>query len=111
MRDYRKRSGLTMKRLGELVGASEASISQYETGRVEPDIDLMTKIADVLGVSVDNLIGHSSDIENMEPKTKEARILAHGIDKLPQEQREQALNVMKAMFSKYAPFFEEMEDK
>ena len=42
LREYRKKSGLTMKRLGELVGASETSISQYETGRVEPAIVLMT---------------------------------------------------------------------
>ena len=113
MREYRKQSGLTMKRLGEMVGASEASISQYETGRVEPDIELMIKIADVLGVSVDNLIGHTTEEKpnSKQPKSKEAQILANGIDRLSQEQREQALNVVKAMFTKYAPFFEEMEDK
>ena len=37
-----------------------------------------------------------------QPKTSEAKILAAGIDKLPKEQREMALNVMKAMFAKYA---------
>ncbi len=107
MREYRKRQGLTMKRLGEMVGASEASISQYETGRVEPDIELMSKIADVLNVSVDNLIGRSDDIPPAsQPKTTEARILSHGIDRLPKEQREQAVNVMKAVFAQYSGFFD-----
>lgn len=106
MREYRKRSGLTMKKLGELVGASESSICQYETGRVEPDVELMIKIADVLGVTVDNLIGRTEVIEAEEPKTIEAQILARGIDKLPREQREQALNVVKAMFAQYADYFD-----
>ena len=106
MREYRKRSGLTMKRLGELVGASEASISQYETGRVEPDIELMTKIADVLGISVDNLIGRTEEPEVDTPVTDEARILAKGIDKLPKDQREQAPNVVRAMFAQFSGYFE-----
>ena len=39
------------------------------------------------------------------PRTSEARILASGIDKLPKEQREQALNVVKAMFADHADYF------
>ena len=42
--------------------------------------------------------------------TVEARILAKGIDKLPPEQREQALNVIRAMFVKYADYFEKETD-
>ena len=113
MREYRKRSGLTMKQLGELVGASEASISQYETGRVEPDIELLTRIADTLGVSVDVLIGRIEETtkETQEPVSQEAKILAKGIDKLPKAEREQALSVVRAMFAKYGDVFEEGAEK
>lgn len=45
-----------------------------------------------------------------QPLTPEARILAKGIDKLPQEQREQALAVIRAMFTKYADYFEKETD-
>ena len=46
-----------------------------------------------------------------EPRTAEAKILAHGIDKLPKAQREQALNVVKAMFSQYSDYFEKGVDE
>ena len=45
-----------------------------------------------------------------EPKTSEARILARGIDKLPKSQREQALQVVRAMFAKYSDYFTEDKD-
>lgn len=57
MRDLRKSRGLTMKDLGRIVGVSESTISLYETGKHEPDIITMGRIADALGVSVDELIG------------------------------------------------------
>ncbi|MBR3379288.1 MAG: helix-turn-helix transcriptional regulator [Bacillus sp. (in: Bacteria)] len=59
IREFRKRTGLTMKQLGAKVGASESSISQYETGRVEPDVETLMKIADALNVTVDDLMGRS----------------------------------------------------
>jgi hypothetical protein len=34
--------------------------------------------------------------------------MIRGLDKLTKEQREQALNVMKAMFSQYADYFEKV---
>ena len=43
-------------------------------------------------------------------KTPEAKILARGIDKLPKDQREQALNVVKAMFAQYADLFDKGEE-
>ncbi len=42
-------------------------------------------------------------------KTDEARILAKGVDRLPKSQREQALNVVRAMFSQYADYFNDDE--
>lgn len=53
-----------MKQLGTMVGASEASISQYETGKHQPDNDMMLKIADALGVSLDYLMGRSEPQED-----------------------------------------------
>lgn len=52
----------------------------------------------ILGKKVINL----SDENN--PKTIEAKIISGGIDKMPPDQREQALNVMRAMFAQYDYF-------
>ena len=55
MRKIRKQRNMTMRELGAAVGVSESSISLYETGKNEPDIQTISKIADVLGVSIDTL--------------------------------------------------------
>ena len=46
------------------------------------------------------------------PQTEEARILAKGIDKLPKEQREQALAMFRVMFApQYADLFNKGEEE
>ena len=72
-----------------------------------PDLITLARIAVELDVSTDILLGIQEEItENEIPRTDEARILAKGIDKLPKEQREQALSVVRAMFAKYEDYFE-----
>ena len=110
LRELRKQRGLTQQDLADIVGVSNVSLSNYERGVQMPDILTLTKIANALGVSTDTLLG-LNDYENDEPpRTIEAKILASGIDKLPKVQREQALNVVKAMFLQYSDFFERNEN-
>lgn len=56
IRSARKAKGLTMKKLGQLVGVSESAISMYETFKREPDNATLVKIANILEVSVDYLL-------------------------------------------------------
>ena len=56
LRTLRKQKGITMKQLGEIVGAAESTISQYETGKREPDYETLLALAQFLGVSVDYLL-------------------------------------------------------
>ena len=41
-----------------------------------------------------------------EAKTVEAKLISAGVDKMPPEQRERALTMMKLMFLEYADYFE-----
>lgn len=61
IREIRKAKGLTMKQLGDMVGALESSISFYERGVQQPDLDMLRKIADALCVSTDELLDHNQD--------------------------------------------------
>lgn len=56
IRNYRKAGNLTQKQLGELSGTSETTIKQYETGKRQPRVDQLYKIATALNVLVENLI-------------------------------------------------------
>ncbi|MBR3764784.1 MAG: helix-turn-helix transcriptional regulator [Clostridia bacterium] len=64
IRELRKTSGMTMKELGSIVGVSEGAISHYETGRREPDPDMLGRIANALNVSVDYLMGRDDETES-----------------------------------------------
>lgn len=57
LREIRKRAGLTMKELADRIGCSESAISQYETGKRQPDYETLLKISDYFGVSVDDILG------------------------------------------------------
>lgn len=57
IREIRKALGLTMKELGEKVDAAESTISQYETGKRQPDNETLLKLGEVLDVSVGYLLG------------------------------------------------------
>lgn len=51
IKELRKKQGLTQQKLGELVGASRASVSQWESGEHSPSGDYLIALAKVFGVS------------------------------------------------------------
>lgn len=57
IREVRKSHNMTMKQLGVLIGAAESTVSQYETGKRQPDHETLLKISDALNVTVGYLIG------------------------------------------------------
>ena len=49
---YRLRSRLTKKELALRVGVSPMAITHYENGDRKPDIDMLHKLAEALGVRI-----------------------------------------------------------
>lgn len=52
---YRKKLGMTQQELAQAVGVSQGTICQYENGQRTPTVPMFAKIAQVLGVSMDEL--------------------------------------------------------
>lgn len=52
----RKKKGLTQRRLGELCGINEANIRKYESGKQNPKIETLARIASALNVDTYDLI-------------------------------------------------------
>lgn len=52
-----------MKQLGEIVGLAESTISQYETGKREPDNETLLRISEYFGVTVGYLLGAEGQID------------------------------------------------
>lgn len=60
----RKEKGYTQEQLAELVGVSAQAVSKWENDVSCPDISILPQLADVLGVSTDELLG----VKPIEPK-------------------------------------------
>lgn len=52
IKDIREFNGLTQKQLAETLGVSAVTVTRYENGDREPNIDMLEKIAHKLNVSV-----------------------------------------------------------
>ena len=56
----RKKAGLSQSQLGGKVGVSNKAVSKWENGLAKPGLDIVHKLADILGVTVDDLLNLSS---------------------------------------------------
>ena len=52
----RKEQGLTQEALGQKLGVSNKTVSRWENGNYMPDIELLTPLGELLGVSVNELL-------------------------------------------------------
>ena len=110
IREQRLRHGLTLDDVARHLGVGRQAVYKYEQGTVTNiPLENLQKMAALFGVTPGYLAGwkddHPEDPPDY-PHTEEAKILAKGIDKLPPEQRAQALAVVRAMFAIHADYFE-----
>ena len=63
LRWIRERRGLTLQQIEDLTGISFNTISRYERGVISPNTDTALKIAQALGVTVDELLNGSANQE------------------------------------------------
>lgn len=126
--ELRTKKGIQAKQLAIDIGVSPATVSDWEHGRKNPTGDRLKKLADyfnvdegfvlgygmekpdlfvpenpkVCGVSeTEQIVQHVLDKLNLvgpQPQTEEAKIFVKGIDKLPQEDRKQLLEMARLMF-------------
>ena len=52
LKEVRKAKGMTQERLAELVGTKKSNISRLESGRYNPSLDFLVKVADGLGKQI-----------------------------------------------------------
>lgn len=66
LKELRRRKGLNQKHVATDIGISRARYSHYENNHVEPDTDMLKKLATYYNVTVDYLLGHEiKDINDM----------------------------------------------
>lgn len=58
MKRAREKAGLSQYQLAKISGVVAQSISKYELGKALPRVDTVEFLADALGISIDEYIGH-----------------------------------------------------
>ncbi len=80
----RKQKGLTQEELGEKIGISGQAVSKWENDASMPDVGILADLSDILGVSLDELLGKETSVTRMVPaeerKKMEDMILKIRID-------------------------------
>lgn len=58
---YRKKQGLTQEQLAQALGVTNQSVSKWESGHCYPDITFIPQLADIYGISIDELFGKKAN--------------------------------------------------
>ena len=56
--ELRKYHDFSQEELADMIGVSRQTLSKYETGESLPDIEKCKRLADVFGVTIDDLISY-----------------------------------------------------
>ena len=57
--NYRKERGISQGEFGELLGVSAFAVSKWERELCYPDIFLLPDISDLIGISIDEMMGNN----------------------------------------------------
>lgn len=63
IKELRKKNRYTQKQIGAMCGVSDISVYNWERNKVEPNTDTLCRLADIFGVSVDYLLGRTTEHE------------------------------------------------
>lgn len=64
LRELRENAGITQVELGRSLGVRQNTISNWENGRSRPGVEKTAKIAEILGVTINEVIACFSNEEN-----------------------------------------------
>ena len=90
LKELLKENNMTQRQLSERTGLTESVICHYVAGRRFPDGIVLCNLANVLGVSIDYLIGNTTD------KGTDVALLNH-IKSLTPKQKELAVSLVRVI--------------
>ena len=68
--ELRKKNNLTQEMLADMLGVTAQAVSKWERGVANPDLYLIPTLAEVFGVTADELLGISSRNEGLHVKVQ-----------------------------------------
>lgn len=104
IRFRRTELGMTMEDLGNAIGVQRSAINKYEKGTIS---DLKLSTIESLSKALDVSVFYLLNDDPADANTVESQIISECVDRMPEEKRQQALNIFRAAYSEYFPHEEE----
>lgn len=81
-KEARERTGMSITEASRRLGISQSAVSYWELGKRGPSLEMLSKAADLYGVTIDYLLGRTENSENLslvsEPVSSQALRVLHG---------------------------------
>lgn len=74
IRSARIAKNLTQMNIADALGVSYQAVSNWERGNSMPDIGKLGELSDLLGVGIEDLLGHTRDSKNIEKLMKKDKL-------------------------------------
>ena len=67
LKKYRKSKSLSQEKIAEMLGVSRQAVTKWENGQSMPSSDNLIKLAEIYHVSLDELLGKTSTLDDNNP--------------------------------------------
>lgn len=97
--ELRKEKKISQAQLGLMLGVTNKAVSKWENGDNKPEVKMLYKIANVLGVSVDELLhGKRDEVLSEKQLAKENKMLAERLKRVEKEKQESSIKYFESVF-------------
>jgi transcriptional regulator with XRE-family HTH domain len=98
---YRKKINLTQKELARKMKLKQYTISDYETGRIEPNIPILIRYADVFHISLDELLSHKTKRKDTDSIESTLQQLNDLFNSLNEEKKKRLMDSINLLIKQY----------
>lgn len=99
LRTLRQAAGLSQSELAHRLGVHRSNIGFWENNGLIPRSDLLTPMAEALGVTVNDLLGKESKLKRVAAPAGRARLVFNQVSKLPRRQQQHIIRVVEDLIA------------
>lgn len=99
--ELRKSAGLTQRQLADKMGTAWSNVAYWERGADAPPGTALAKLAHVLGVSVDDLLGTAKPKPKKSVAQGRLQRVFESVAKLPRRQQQKIIDMAEAFVSQH----------
>ena len=82
LKKLRAEKGISQQKLAEIIGVSQPSINKYENHNIEPEIEILKRMASYFDTSIDYIVGYTDidrkieSAQDLQLNKRERRMIA-----------------------------------